>query len=181
MWGTVVLTCPSCVAKPNVIRTCWTYYACMSWSQIQSYLLVQKGGSVAVCVSCNWVSTEWMCEPVFVLVFVSETNYSWCLALVSLSSKPHLTAKDRQNDLGAKDHQKGLEMVYPSTIPTISQEVRATWEGGGPCNVKRPIAWDGEGQSPERLIKPAHFGETLHLNTCILSNLKQQIPTVNRS
>ena len=69
----------------------------------------------------------------------------------------HVTSKDRQNDLGANDRQKGLEMEYPSTIPIISQDVRATWEGSGPCNVKRPIAWDGEGQSPERLKTSLHL------------------------
>ena len=72
--------------------------------------------------------------------------------------------------------RKALRWNYPSAILTISQEVRATWERGGPCNVKRPIAWDGEGQSPERLKNLT----SLHINTIILSKLKQHIPTVTR-
>ena len=111
---------------------------------------MQTCESIAACVSCYGVSAEWMCVPAVVLVLFGKLIIH-DRSTSQLNSKPHLTSKDRQNDLGAKDHQKGLEMDYPSTIPTISQEVRATWEGGGPCNVKRPIAWDGEGQSPERL------------------------------
>ena len=76
-----------------------------------------------------------MCVPAVVLVLFGKLIIH-DRSTSQLNSKPHLTSKDRQNDLGAKDHQKGLEMDYPSTIPTISQVVRATWEGGGPCNVK---------------------------------------------